>query len=72
MTDFMDFVPVAGDTTTMEYASFWNYLRLEDRDQTVAPFSALSLWWLLAALAPIGLMMLVIASAYTIAGGQDS
>jgi membrane protease YdiL (CAAX protease family) len=55
----------------MRSASFWNHLRPQERDQTVAPLSALSAWWLLAALAPIGLTVMIIASAYTITGGQD-
>ncbi len=55
----------------MGSANFWTHLRPQGRDQAVAPLSALSSWWLLAALAPIGLTVLVIASAYTLTGGQD-
>lgn len=55
----------------MGSVSSWTQLRPQERDQTVAPLSALSAWWLLAALAPIGLTLLVIASAYTATGGRD-
>lgn len=40
-------------------------------EKTVEPVSALSSWWLLVPLAPVGLTMLTIASAYLITRGQD-